>query len=319
MDLSSVKLRPTAAKPAVVAPAPTICETDADYASLMEETQLETFLDKLGDVTFRTFVLPLNQADLRAAHETRQWRGVASLEQLARAVDEGMKERGWPLVFVRLSSRSPKDAALSHPRFREVLRRHYEQLPPKERNSKLLALYAASTEVMGCATGAQALDLLTASERIQDDLVSMTGLNLCVRQFVSFLPEFEIRGFVWGGKLTALTQYNQFVVSQRLIANMVKAEEACRHCFDSVISKRISLSRFAIDFIVIEQEDHSFKAFVVELNPLAEFTGFGLFDWLRDHQVLQGKAPFEFRIATTEPQVLDIGPDYRVLFDTFEW
>jgi hypothetical protein len=319
MDFRQVKLKKTVVKEAPAAPIAAICETDADYAALMEETHLETFLDKLGDVTFKTFMLPLKQEDLHRAFEQKEWRGIASLEELAAAIGKGKRERGWDLVFVRLSSRSPKDAALLNPRFRELLAKHYHSLPPKARNSKLLALYGAATEAMGCASAADAMHLLTHSNRIQDDLVSMTGLNLCVRQFVSFLPEYEIRGFVWSGKLTALTQYNQFVVSERLKKNAAAAEAACRWCFENVIAKRIELSRFAIDFVVIEQADGSFKAFVVELNPLAEFTGFGLFDWLCDQLVLQGRAPFEFRIATKEPEVLDIGPDYREILETFAW
>jgi hypothetical protein len=70
--------------------------------------------------------------------------------------------------------------------------------------------------------------------------------------------------------------------------------------------------------VVIEQEDHSFKAFVVEINPLAEFTGFGLFDWLTDWKVIQGASPFEFRIATEEPQVLDIDKHYAQFLADFD-
>jgi len=72
MDFSQVKLKKTVVKEAPAAPVASICENDADYAALMEETQLETFLDKLGDVTFKTFVLPLNQADLHRAFEQKK-------------------------------------------------------------------------------------------------------------------------------------------------------------------------------------------------------------------------------------------------------
>jgi hypothetical protein len=59
------------------------------------------------------------------------------------------------------------DAALMRKDFKPVLAKHYNALPKGERNSKLLALYAASTECLGCKNGADALELLTLSERIQ--------------------------------------------------------------------------------------------------------------------------------------------------------
>ncbi len=194
-----MKLKKTETKNlSALGPVVAICENDAQYAKLMEETLLETYLESLGDITFPTFVLSnLDQSALKQAHLLKSWRGVDALERLALSIDKGMKDRGWNLVFVRLSSRSPKDAALLRPDFRAVLMRHYGELPQGARNSKLLALYAAATESMGCKNGAEALDLLTASERIQDDLSNMTGLNVCVRKFVSFLPEYELRAFVW--------------------------------------------------------------------------------------------------------------------------
>jgi hypothetical protein len=82
-----------------------------------------------------------------------------------------------------------------------------------------------------------------------DDLKNMQNLNLCVRKFISFLPEFELRAFVWNKKLTGLTQYNQFVVSSRLQKNQDACLRACQVCFESIIAKLgATLSRFAIDF-----------------------------------------------------------------------
>jgi hypothetical protein len=45
----------------------------------------------------------------------------------------------------------------------------------------------------------------------------------------------------------------------------------------------------------------SLTCFIVELNPLAEFAGSGLFDWVRDKPVLLGVKPFEFRVQESVP------------------
>ena len=37
--------------------------------------------------------------------------------------------------------------------------------------------------------------------------------QICVREFADFEVELEFRGFVWGNKITAITQYNEVLVS----------------------------------------------------------------------------------------------------------
>ena len=78
--------------------------------------------------------------------------------------------------------------------------------------SKLHAFYKASTDALRVTTGKQAVNLLRKSERIQGDLQTCLRtsepMSLVVREFVSFPVKNELRGFVYKGKLTALTQYN---------------------------------------------------------------------------------------------------------------
>ena len=67
----------------------------------------------------------------------------------------------------------------------------------------------------------------------------------------------------------------------------------------------------------------SFKKFIlhlakqaVEINPFAEFAGGGLFDFIADRHVLDGKAPFEFRVRTELPDkraLAGIGEDWQRL------
>jgi hypothetical protein len=60
----------------------------------------------------------------------------------------------------------------------------------------------------------------------------------------------------------------------------------------------------------------------VELNPLAEFTGCGLFDFQRDRAILLGQAPFEFRVSqcgVDESVRGSLAPDYLTLLDEFDW
>lgn len=55
-----------------------------------------------------------------------------------------------------------------------------------------------------------------------------------------------------------------------------------------------SLYNCVLDFVCVEDAT-GFSALVVEINPMAEFAGSGLFSFEKDWRVLQGHEPFEFR------------------------
>lgn len=324
IDFSSVRLKKTVGGTrdgSVVRIEETICKDDEDYARLMNETRLEEYLSVLGDeLTFPTIVLPMNQSqqDLRRCfREKRSWKEFPSLVQLARTIDE---QKPWELIFVRLSTRSPKDAALKMRRYPELVRAHYERVVKENgeesQNERLMALAAAATEVMGCRSGEECLDLLAASERIQDDLENMSSLQICIREFVYFDSALESRGFVWEGKLTALTQYNNFVVSKKLLSMKHQVEAACIKCFNELIGPKLEgrLKRYSIDFVVTTD----LRVYVVEINPLAEFTGMGLFSWGKDRDIITGKQAFEYRVATEVDSIVDISSDYRAMLNAFD-
>ena len=66
--------------------------------------------------------------------------------------------------------------------------------------------------MLAVSSGKEALELLTKSQRIQGDLgvclETSEPMSLVVREFVEFPVENELRGFVYKGAFTALTQYN---------------------------------------------------------------------------------------------------------------
>jgi hypothetical protein len=109
------------------------------------------------------------------------------------------------------------------------------------------------------------------------------------------------------------------VVSKRLQARQEEVRKVCQKCFEEHLTKKIQLQRYAIDFIMIEKEDGQLEAMVCEINPLGEFTGFGMFSWEleADRHVILG-SDFEFRVAVEEPKVLDMSPDYQKLLDKWE-
>eukprot|EP00727_Mastigamoeba_balamuthi_P011492 m51a1_g6966 hypothetical protein (525) ;mRNA; r:89682-93327 len=126
MDFSSVTLRKASGprRPEGSGPVELICDGD-NYQSLMSESYLERYFDSVSSLSFRSRFVPLSRpvATALAAAHAEALHGASSaasstrpeLEELARSIDSEMREMGSAEAFVRLSSRSPKDAPMRRP------------------------------------------------------------------------------------------------------------------------------------------------------------------------------------------------------------
>jgi len=280
-----------------------------------------------------------------------------ALSKLAKSIDTIQSAKNWPHIFIRLSSRSPKDAAQSDFRFRpefeaqlkHVQRQHSKLKVTKEEsplyNDRLIALYRASTYCLNSANGEAAVALLVESKRIREDLKEFVGrkgqgekekeneFNVVVREFRFFDPEMEIRAFVHKGKLTALTQYNDLCYFPGVARRADAIRKRIMEQFPT-IAKAVPLKSYVLDLVLcptrttdrkntksgengkdqqagaqnstslvtshgmsILQKLSELELKVIEVNPLAEFAGSGMFSWEKPHDndVLRGVKPFEFR------------------------
>jgi hypothetical protein len=106
----------------------------------------------------------------------------------------------------------------------------------------------------------------------------------------------EFRAFIFKRKLTALTQYNEYIVDKYLLKNKDYILKSIENFFQKEnLLERISYENCVLDLIFIENQ-----IYICEINPLAEFAGTGLFSWLNDRDILLGRQPFEFRIRENE-------------------
>lgn len=155
-----------------------------------------------------------------------EWHQSTILKELCTSISESLsKQPNWKGFFVRLSSRSPKDAPLTLASFTSALQSELENVKKMEeevnhfstpQNQKLHALYRASTYSMKCNSPQDAVELLIRSARIQDDIQQFINsnitseFNIVLREFRTFDPDLEFRGFVYKKKLTGLTQVIYF-------------------------------------------------------------------------------------------------------------
>jgi hypothetical protein len=228
---------------------------------------------------------------------------------------------------------------LSSPRFDHVYQEELQNLTAAEEttgkeeaktacnstlNQKLHALYRASTWCLAMENGTRACQIFVESDRTYSDLKRHASgelgegvMNLVVREFRHFPVELEFRGFIYQRKFTALTQYNEFCYFPQLAALQGAIAERIKQDF-AVLLDTIPLNNYVVDFVLATVQEPSdpqlveknrrmqmplqdYKVWVIELNPMAEFAGTGLFNWLVDKPVLLGKQPFEFRYHTALP------------------
>jgi len=140
-------------------------------------------------------------------------------------IDDIVKELGGE-VFVKLNTRSPKDAVFErrNPNVERFLLEELEQLKKKkptekiDDNDELILLTRAATRGMRVTTGKEAMALLSVSDRVYSDLrksIQSTkttlrndpGVSVIVRKWDFFPIHMEFRGFVCKRKFTGLSQY----------------------------------------------------------------------------------------------------------------
>lgn len=241
-----------------------LCEDQESYFRLMEDAKFERFWDIIQHHSFPAIFVPLPPlaaqwlADAHNQFLSHPETGApfslarhAGLSELCARLNIEAQRRAWINddgvqggVFVRLSTRSPKDSVMLRPALAEALRAEFDTLREIEKadaattteSTVLHALYRAAVAANRCMSAEAAIQvlisfsqnskplsflcsqLLVESPRIQGDLqhyVSVCNLlpaqppvfNFILRPFVAFDVENEFRGFVFQRKLTAITQY----------------------------------------------------------------------------------------------------------------
>lgn len=160
-----------------------ICKDDDTYRQLMEETYLEKYLEEIKHLTFQSSVLQFSkdmaleitkrfslQLLLKEEELKKSKTNTSSpLISLVENIDNVISEKKWIPFFIRLSSRSPKDAMSENDNsWQELLKKQLQFIENDEKNQQvseytgadlnrcLHSLYRASTFAMACKNGMEA-------------------------------------------------------------------------------------------------------------------------------------------------------------------
>ncbi|GAB5363689.1 hypothetical protein AAMO2058_000905600 [Amorphochlora amoebiformis] len=166
-------------------------------------------------------------------------------------------------AFVKLSVRSPKDAVFNQKRYYEILEKRLSErkinsVDEKSLSIRVEAIRYASWKALKCYTAKQAMDLLLRSERIYVDILQHElftkgdkdrkfNLNAHVAPFKeTFDPSLEFRGFVAGGKRTAITAYSPFVYDEKIVKEKKKIWEKIDEIWTQAEAK-LTLKDYSIE------------------------------------------------------------------------
>jgi hypothetical protein len=236
-----------------------------------EAYEMHNYYPSIADLTFQTAFVPLSIEDARV------WRlyysGKCStmsdadkiiyesfLNRISSAIESMHSKAG---VFVKLSTRSPKDAPPLLPRTKILtcLQKHLSNLLcPREIRSlasnsplpvqiQLLAIRRAMFELMRISRTDEAIELLSLSGRVISDMKRALDyvdsvpwhMQLIVREFVPLRPELEMRCFVFEKRLVSASQYcTDVYVPELASSNCKEILRAKLQCyFDDKIIPRI--------------------------------------------------------------------------------
>eukprot|EP01113_Clastostelium_recurvatum_P030372 TRINITY_DN3683_c0_g1_i2.p1 TRINITY_DN3683_c0_g1~~TRINITY_DN3683_c0_g1_i2.p1 ORF type:complete len:303 (-),score=57.82 TRINITY_DN3683_c0_g1_i2:291-1166(-) len=276
---------------------------------------VEDWYPFLEPETFATTIIPLTyreaQAVLHAAddvkfkvndHLTGEDKEV--LAALALKLDAGLTTWKSSGAFVRLSKRSPKDAALRDPRLKQYIAAEMEAEPDDAQTpaskgkghvaqadigKAIIAITRAVTKLACIHSGTEAIDMLVRSQRrIYPDLTLLLlqqseaefNENIILREFVDLRPEMEFRAFIHQGQMTGLTQYNSLCYVPEVAGNHEALGKSILAYWDTRVRPLVppTIPSYVCDFAFVKTPEGEVLK-TIELNPFGECTHACLFDW----------------------------------------
>ncbi|KAH3760894.1 DNA repair protein RAD51B [Pelomyxa schiedti] len=282
---------------------------------------VEGWIDVVGDVTFRSVVIPLSRDDAGAILRWQNQPSSSSsspvtvepvIAEMEAKIEAAIRSLKAGAAFVRLSTLSPKDATkFKSKEVCEHLKNSLSTLGPLPDLSvspslAVIELNRAIYRACRVTTGAEAMLMFKRSERVQKHLQHQLEvipptdpwkINFVVREWQELYPEYEFRAFIYNRKMTALSHYYKFCFVPGVVANKEQIKSRILEFFNGVVCERVPFDTYVADFAY---NPHTNAVWLVELNPWCPGTSPALFDWSEESRVLSGNTAFEFRVLEKE-------------------
>eukprot|EP01125_Pyxidicula_operculata_P011479 TRINITY_DN375_c1_g1_i1.p2 TRINITY_DN375_c1_g1~~TRINITY_DN375_c1_g1_i1.p2 ORF type:complete len:344 (-),score=70.84 TRINITY_DN375_c1_g1_i1:71-1102(-) len=301
-----------------------IIQREKELNRRLQEADLLFWYESIKEFTYPSYFVDFTPEEARAMVEYKSKKGDRSIESFSELVsleskiqtvlDQIVSENEKPEVFVKLSSRSPKDATNRKDKKSELLVTYLKDMKQKNgaitKDEIIDCIYQAHIDALKLSTPREVIETLLSSDRVMNDEIPLAlehcknvwNEKLIIRKWCSVPIKYELRGFVIDNKLTGLCQYYDEIFYHQLYDNKDKIQNLVLGFFDTIKNIiPITPKEYVVDFLVDLPNE---KVIVVEINPFGKPDGMGtgtvMFNLKDDNdaKTLFGENPFEFRIET---------------------
>jgi hypothetical protein len=184
-----------------------------------------------------------------------------------------------------------------------------------EANFKLISHFKFCDKYnLKCESSEDAMNLILSSERVYVDLINflkyrlnvdkyesqeeknliknLKNIQISIRKWVEIDSLYEFRCFVKNNKLTAISQYNPYIIVEEFLCdgNLFQIRDKIFTFWNEKVKEKISfLNDYVIDLAILSDN----SVYVIELNPFKKTTGASFFNWTLDLQLLEGNLLIE--------------------------
>lgn len=281
---------------------------------------LDRYYEVVEDLTFPTAFLPLPLADARLLTKGSLPDGLK--DDLNAAIQRVGGSDG---AFVRLTTRSPKDAVDKMPeRLAPLLEEALRGVPEDDQNATLIALRRAFAQTLRIHSADEALFIMSLSGRTISDVIRMSShpdadqfwdMQLVVRKFCDLPAHGEFRVFVHSGQVRGISQYDTLCYFPHLVQQKA-AIAALILQFHEALHQRVGhlFDDYVLDLALLDNPAEAaptpHQVLLVEINPWDTHTGAALFNWEQDKQILEG--------SEGEVEVRVVEEDRKPVFTTWQ-
>mmetsp|Transcript_9101 Transcript_9101/g.12507 ORF Transcript_9101/g.12507 Transcript_9101/m.12507 type:complete len:441 (+) Transcript_9101:137-1459(+) len=221
-----------------------------------------------------------------------------TLNQLADKVDAVLKDFNGG-AFVRFSTRSPKDAALTSKKMKDMLQKEvlanienpneykdHTEWTQRQKNDiqDMISFTRCCSWSLKVNSGREAINLFLHSQRAYEDIIhgllyqgeAKFGMTLIIRKWEHFFPDWEFRVFVFNKRINACTQYYPQCFQPHMTPIKQQIKDKIREFHEAQIKLLMPIPSYTMD-VVMSPDLKSIQ--LVEINHLPPTAGVGLFDW----------------------------------------
>jgi len=274
---------------------------------------ISNWYQQLRDVTIPCVFIPLSMEETEAILDGK------GPSDLLEKIDKSIKSFGGS-AFIRLNTRSLKSAIERDiERLKPIFIEEIKTINVEDFNQVSIAIKKSVHKALRFSDALNTISYFKKCEKCVLDMDLALefadeidfNMAIVVRQFIDIPPSREFRVFIYGGNVTAISQYHKDCYFPELLD---KKDEYQNRIID--FWKAIKISIESLSYLIIDIVVYDDSIQLIDINPFDQHTNAGLFAWEREINLLcstQGKV--EFRVVENPTNYTRLKFSYEELLD----